>query len=634
MLTFTHSSFQLDLTYLNVTFTETNQWFKDDFSTEQSFPFDLYLDSELAKNSGFDAHYNANKNQTIFKGLLGRDGDIVDAVLTFQGKKGKVIRAVIKAGLDNFPSFDKKLSELNLEKKTVADIIADANSVITQGYPAVNYNFGMIHTAKYDPTTPEWNGFEKIMNHYSGGAFLTNVLIEQEVDEIKNIMQPLPYLMHVLKTAVEDGGCTLAGDILQDSDLNRALIFRDGEYFSKTTKEEIPLVYLNKQWEALDHTDNGYQYVKFEKIITIPKKGDYNLSGTIDSISYTWHPLLDNNRKRRSSIDIQIIKVSGGVETSISSIIRESQGDGDRQLSQSIITDNFDKDVSFEAGDILKIKKVEPRRDSDPSETPNNPESISLNLTPVRYRNPDGSPILTVLNLNEIDLNRVVPDMTVRDLVMSIKNLKNYEFVPDGNIIYMNLIENKLDRSTAKNIEDFDIEEPEVNFHDDREYELSFADGKSSETYRYDSVLVNKDGFIINDYTAKPSVNSIRIDALPLPVVKKGGITTAYSFEDAPSKLRLVFMNPINEGSTPVTFWNENVTIPKLVENNYSKWLNFRINSIEWNWEFIISVEKFKEITIQSLVYAYKNYHILSEVEKERLNKSWWRVTAKTESLV
>jgi hypothetical protein len=634
MLVFTHSNFQLDLTFLNVIFTEINQWFKDDFSTEQSFPFDLSLDSELSKNSGFDAHYNANKNQTVFKGYLDKDGEVVDAVLTFQGIKGKVISAIIKAGLDNFPSFDKKLSELNLEKKAVSDIIVDANSVITQGYPAVNYNFGMIHTAKYDSTTPEWNGFEKIMNHYSGGVFLTNVLVDQSVDEIKNIMQPLPYLIHVLKTAVEDGGFTLAGDILQDPDLNRALIFRDGDYYSKTTKEEIPLVYLNNQWDTLDGQDNGYQYVKFTKEIVISKKGDYQLSGNIDSINYSWHPLLDNNRKSRSFIHIAITKISQGTESDVFRYDKASQGDGDRQLDSAIISNSVDASVSFEVGDILRIIKVEPRRDSDPSESPSNPESISLNLTPVRYRNPDGSPILTVLNLNEIDLTRVVPDMTVRELVMSVKNLKNYEFVPDGNVIYMNLIENKLDRSTAKNLEDFDIEEPQRNFHDDREYELSFTDGKSSETYKYDSVLVSKDGFVVNNYTLKPNVNPIKIDALPLPVVKKGGITTAYNFEDEPSKLRLVFMNPMIGGNAPVTFWNENVTIPKLVENNYSKWLNFRINSVEWNWEFIISVEKFKEITIQSLNYAYKNYHILSEVEKERLDKSWWRVTAKTESLV
>jgi hypothetical protein len=38
--------------------------------SQQKHPFDLYLDSELSKNSGFQAHYNANQNQTIFSGYL------------------------------------------------------------------------------------------------------------------------------------------------------------------------------------------------------------------------------------------------------------------------------------------------------------------------------------------------------------------------------------------------------------------------------------------------------------------------------------------------------------------------------------------------------------------------------------
>jgi hypothetical protein len=34
-------------------------------SQQKHLSFDLYLDSELSKNSGFQAHYNANQNQTI-----------------------------------------------------------------------------------------------------------------------------------------------------------------------------------------------------------------------------------------------------------------------------------------------------------------------------------------------------------------------------------------------------------------------------------------------------------------------------------------------------------------------------------------------------------------------------------------
>lgn len=636
MLVFTHSDFQLDLSYLNVTFTEINQWFKDDFSTEQSFPFDLYLDSELSKNSGFQEHYNANKNQTIFQGHLDKDGEVIDAVLTFQGRKGKVISAIIKSGLDNFPSFDKKLSELNLEIKAIDDIVAEANSIIGQEYPAVNYNFKMVHTDKYDPTSSDWNGFEKIINNHDGYGFLSNSLGEEDVDVIKNILQPLPYLMHVLKTGIEDGGYSLAGDILTDPDLNQALVFRDGDYFKLTAKEDIPFSFLNNQWDSLPYVNNTFQYVGFDKEITITKKGDYLLFGEISSLVYSArkNPPTLHDRYRCSILDWKIQKVSGGVITDLSTAYLGREDDGTTNLWVEIDTRSVDISVSLEIGDKIRVVKTEPKRDYSPSITPDHPEAVSLKLIPQRLYNSDGTPILSVELLNEIDLTKVVPDMTFRQLVTAIKNLKNYEFVPVGNVIYMNLIENRLDRSTAKNLENFDVEEPSINYHDDREYELSFTDGKTHDTYKYDSVLVTAAGVVVNDYTAKQNVNRIQIDALPLPVVDRNGKTTAFNFEDQPTKLRLVFANQVAYGNLPVTFWNENMTVPKIRENNYAEWLDFRINSIEWNWEFIISVEKFKEITIQSLVYAYKNYHVLSEIEKERLNMMYWRITAKTESLL
>jgi len=275
MLVFTHANFQLDLTYLNVTFSEINQWFKDDFSTEQSFPFDLYLDSELSKNSGFQNHYNSNNNQTIFTGVLDKDGEIVDAVLTFQGRKGKIISAIIKAGLDNFPSFNKKLSELNLEKKPVADIIADANLVIRQGYPAVNYNFGMIHTAKYDPATPDWNGFQKIINHYSGGDFLTNVLVEEDIDEIKTRSETYKaYLEGKIKS------CTWVSDYGEMA--RKTVIKRIYKYLPRTERME-------KIDEAIKHDNSDF--------------------GASDAQVYYIENLLNNStldERQRSSLEMEV----------------------------------------------------------------------------------------------------------------------------------------------------------------------------------------------------------------------------------------------------------------------------------------------------------------------------------------
>lgn len=636
MLVFIHNNFKLDLTYLQVTFSDENQWFKDDFSTEISFPFEFYLDSELSRESGFENHYNSINNVSSFSGILDKDGVLVDAILKFESVIGKKVSAIINAGNSNFPSFDKKLSELPLEQKVIPDLVQDAYATILKEYPETNYNFPMIHTDKYKPEG-DFNGFQQILNKYVNGAFVENVLDEDSnTDVIKNIIQPLPYKMHVLKAGIELAGYTLEGDVLNDEDLKKGLLVRDGSYFKANTKVEIPIVYNNNQYDSLAFQNNTFQYVTFSKQITVEKKGDYLIYGSIFSLVYTArkNPAWSHDRYRCSIMAIKIEKISGGVTTVLFDYSQDREDGGTSNLMTEVREDTVEEPVSFNIGDIIKITKTEPKRDYVPSLTPEYPEAISLNLIPLRYRNPDGSPIMSILPLNEIDLTKVVPDMSFKEYVTAIKNWGNYGFVADGKVIRMDLIDPQLDRSKAVDLSSVDIPEPKRTFHDSRQYELVFSDGASNETYKYDSVLVTKDATILNDYVVNDNVSSIKIDALPLPVITRDAITTAYMFDDVPTKLRVAYMKKIPTGGSPVAYNNENVLIPNIAETRFKNWLNFRINSVGWEWDFFIPVEKFREITMQSLIYAYSNYHIFEDSQKERVNKYWWRIQAKTESLV
>nr|WP_315245195.1 hypothetical protein [uncultured Flavobacterium sp.] len=633
MLVFIHANFKLDLTHYSVTFSSVNQWFKDDFSTEITFPFEFYLDSDISKSSGFDAHYNAASNIRVFKGIIDKDGVFVDAELKFESIVGKKVSAMIRAGISNFPSFDKKLSELPLEQKEVTNIVEEALTTIVKSYPATNYNFPMVHTNKYNSGGEDWYGFENIINHYADGNFLENEInTSTDVDVIKNIMQPLPYKMHVLKAGIESAGYTLAGDILNDVDLNNGLLFRDGDYYERLSEDLIDFKFNNNQWDFLDNNKSNIQHVKFVKEIEIQRKGDYNIYGDVFSLNYI--QITGGESFFVSDISIKILKITPGGSSEIYNFYRIGEDRPSltnrfkRTLSRSI-----DIDVSLNVGDKIQIIKIEAKRDYIPSPTPDYPEAISLEIIPTRYRNPDGSPILSVKNLNKIDLKRVVPDITFRDFVTAIKNWGNYGFVPLGKVIFMNIINPDLDRANAVDLSDLDIPEPKRTLHDERLFEILFADGKNHETYKYDSVLVSKTGTVINNYITNDNVNSIKIDALPLPVITRNSVTTALSFEDETSKIRVVYMRNMPEEGLPVCYENKNVLIPNIAETKFKNWLNFRINSVGWEWDYLISVEKFREISIQSLIYAYSNFHIFTESQEERISDNWWRVSAKSESL-
>lgn len=631
MLRFIHNNFELDLTHLKITFSEVNQDFKDDFSTEMSFPFELNIDADFEKNTGFVNHYNASNNQTVFEGVLEKDGVFDTAVLRIQELKGKKMSLLLNSGYQEFPSFNKKLAELPLEQKEVLDIIAEANAVLPLGFPATNYNFPMIHTDKYDPSDEDWNGFEKVINLYKSGEFVENELQEDSnIDLIKNIMQPLPYLMHVIEAGISDAGYTLEGDIRENLSLKNALIFRDGDYYNRLSEDSIPIIYKNNEYDGLSTSVSEIPHVYFYKTVTVAKKGDYIVFGTIFNLIYTL-PLIAN---RRTRVKFSVDKISGGITTNLFFYEPDYFNGSSAGLEKTIEQLSIDITVSFEIGDELVFSKIEPKRDSVPSETPDYPEAISLELIPIRYRNPGNSPIISVLNLNEIDLKRVVPDMTFRDLIVVIKNWFNYSWVVNGTEVRMDLIRWNLDRNNAVSLIEHEVEEPKRTYHEDREFELMFTDGKTNEKHQYDSVLVKSSGVTTNSYTAKDSTNSIKIDALPLPMLTRNGVATAYSYEDETSKLRLLFMKPMPEDATPVAYDNPTVLVPAVYLSNYKEWLNFRINSVGYEWPFLISVERMKEITIKSLTYAYANHHIFTDIERERVNAMWWRVTAKTETLL
>jgi hypothetical protein len=87
------------------------------------------------------------------------------------------------------------------------------------------------------------------------------------------------------------------------------LPFRDGEYYIQTAKQELPLAYKNNQYDALEFENNSFQYVRFEKQLTIDKRRLFAF-GSIYSLVYSArkNPAFLNKRYRCSSLQIDVVK--------------------------------------------------------------------------------------------------------------------------------------------------------------------------------------------------------------------------------------------------------------------------------------------------------------------------------------
>ncbi|MBN8565212.1 MAG: hypothetical protein J0M25_00570 [Flavobacteriales bacterium] len=638
MLYFIFDNFDLkiNLENLNPTFNEENDFFSNEFQNDMTFPVKIPLKNFI---SIADYSVNSLSAKKSYPGKLYMDGRIIFSTLKIQRTEGQFLEAVIFFGLENFPGFSNKLSQLDLYYEDgINDMKAHALEIITKAYPEVDYNFPMVHTKKYDPTSNEYNGFLGIINNFSEGIFIENILNEESnIDDIRNIMQPAPYLLHVMKKAVEFAGKELAGDVLELPDLQKALIFRHGDYFTSLKKEDIPLRIKNNEWSEETYFKNGIQHVRYTKDFVVEKKGDYILYGSFYNCVIKG-AIFSGAVLNLTDISASIKKVSS-ITTNLFSY--EVNGSVVVEINQfpKMVKRDIDIELSFEAGDIIRFEITEVKRNTVPPLLQDYPEVVSMTLFPVRFRNPDGSPIISLLDLNEIDLKRVVPDVTVSDLFNAVRAFKNLGFVVTDTQVIMNFIKPQFNRSTAVDLSEFDVEFPLRNFNQERTYELSYKDGKN-EAYPVPSLYVTSEGQFDENYTTQDTTKKIEIGLLPLPIDIINNIATAVAFDDDNSKINLVFFDPFDEDDLselkPVTFFNPATTIEFIHQNYYKEMIYFLINSETYEHSFIIPVEKFKDVTVQSLVFHHKNFHVFQSLERERLligTNQYWRITMKTESL-
>jgi hypothetical protein len=148
-----HSDFELDLSNFKLSVVKENFWFSEEFFTAFSFPFEMELTDELDALLGFISRYNSVDPKVYIECKHYHNNEISDAILEIEQLQDR-ISGSIRFGYDQLPNFDKKLSELPLDKFELpsgTDIYEHAETIITQTWPAVNYNFPQIHTDKIDP---------------------------------------------------------------------------------------------------------------------------------------------------------------------------------------------------------------------------------------------------------------------------------------------------------------------------------------------------------------------------------------------------------------------------------------------------------------------------------------------------
>lgn len=611
-----HSDFELDLSTFKISDTEDNSWFSDTFFTKYSFPFEIDIEKDLEIAFGFISYYNSANIKTYFPVKYQHGNKIEDAIFEIDQMIEK-ISCTIRFGFESLPSFDKKLNQLSLEKFTLPSgvtLYQHANTIVNLSWPAVNYNFPQVHTDRFNVDDVIWTYFKRIINNRINGVFTENEFsIADQVHYIRNIMQPLPTLLHILQRGMIDGGFILAGSILNDSVIVQTHIFANIDHKPNNIADIQNAISFNlADYDSIDSSNgsnaNPRIWLKYDRAQSITIPGYYKIIGYYESFSgYAYY---------ENSIDVFL-----------NGVLLYHRHNTELFTDGSILF--WEIDVPFEifAGTNTITVHAEQYVDNL-----NDRPLCDISIVLVSIRDASNNLLPAIYDAPEIDLTKVVPDMTFLELIKMVKNWFNYDITKVvGNTIYMDLVESNINGNNIADFRDTEVRRPIRKFNQGISYLLKFS-AIDSTLYTYLPVFHNILGVQTTNYVTDEKTKPIEINALPLPLLLREGSLTAHAFENNESKPYIVVYNRLDANSKNLSRSIYNYLLPNLYPINWFKWIDFRINSQPFGWTFKCFYEKIKNLDTKTKIYAYNNVHIIKSINKTEIEPDQFEVDIETES--
>ena len=595
----------VELSDKRLTITEENSWFSDSFFTKYTYPFEMIITDEI--NSQLGDIISTDSITGIYK---------IDAKYVFYDKienstlyveniNKRTASVSLQYGMDEFPNFDKQLKELGLFKTTVPNIYTHANQVIEMGYPQTNYNFPMIHTDKYDATDPLYYGFEQIINKRTGNMFVQNIVQNDEMLN-KNIIQPMPYVMYVLKRGFELSGRVVEGDIVNDPLLNSMLIFAEKDYFSRIESSAIDLIIDESSVDQSSEFIEGFGWL-VSKTFTVTQPGYYNIIGDVN-IGSLAIPLF-TQRVANIQIFVNNVLLTSLIDVRVGANTHFIDTFFDLQPGQTAVIE-----IRVESAFYVNIPVSD------------------LQCLPVYYYDSNGNKMTNLFNSNVIDLNRSVPDITFGTFFNTLMNWFNYDVDEiTENKIVINKINNSyknneiIDLSAVENIDVQRKKEHDNNFH------IKYAE--DGDVY-LGGVYMDANGMekTTKEFNKQPK-NVIDINAYVLQNETISGIRTAKSNKSSEDKLCVVLYDGLIFNQNTAAEPNA-LEISNVVNKYHFDWLMNRIFCQSFIINFTTNIENIIYLNTKKRIYAHNNLHVIKNIQKTEIAPDIFDVEIETENIL
>ncbi|MGP2569944.1 hypothetical protein ACT4R9_05710 [Ornithobacterium rhinotracheale] len=595
---FTTKEFELDLSELDISIDEESPRFKDNLSTKFTFPFEFNIDAHLTGKMNDYSSIQALQINKKYEGKLTLDGRIKDAELVILSSAGKVIRAQIDLGFDDFPNANKKLRDLPLGVVTSTTAMHDeANAIIGKTYPEVNYNFPMVYTDSYkgDAIFADFLG---AYNHRKDGDFVNNeARVEENFYSNKNIVVPMPYLLHVLKIGIEDAGCTLHGDIMKLEQLQKMIVVpsKKIQIFDRPDTVEWLIGIESKIEESIN-------IGVFESIQPISFYGRFRLKGKVEPPMFIFHKVHDNSSYPRIYLNDVLV--------------------WDMYSSQSI---------EFDVTIMTSVGKKNELRFKGASVNVNGGNNIAeINIIPLELWNEDGTQKKSLANLEVYDLAEGLPDIDFITLITAVKNLYNLDWdIRNGTEVWMNFIDSAFEDTHLVDISEFEVKDPERIYNADSSYLLQYKEVESEE-YQYKKVFIDIDGMKTENFKEVDGTQKTEINALPLPMLTQNNLRTAYQFVNNESLVQIVLYDGLKDGKNTTNDASELINLDQHILKYHKRWIDFLIRTTDSKWTFFANKNHWRNINSLNTLYAYKRKHWIKEISKRSVNHRTYEITLHT----
>lgn len=617
---FIHDNFELDLSHKEFAFNEENNWFTESSFYKYTYPVDLEVTDVQHKALGYILDEYIQNRITVYEGRFYALNEAHKAILEIQKVKGRVVTLQINYGFEELPNAQKMLSELPLEyiklesEENLFDIAAEE---INQAWPDANYCWHRVNTDRIDKENPQWEFFEGAINNFdktSGEMLLNEYDAIEDLQINRNILQPIPYLLHILQKGFEDAGYDLQGDVLTMDVLKKTTVFHFSKYYSSFNENKQELYVKGDEWTTLFHPNCAL----YDHIIYLPEPGRYTIAG-----NFMLRASADTNQSGEIGIGTSWAEITyvPGVGIPAQQLWFHQKYNAFSYYKEWFKSMEATFDYYGTGGYLIITVQALPWAMVD-EVIVEDPMTIDITLSQRAKYDSNGDAVATLIVPNEIHLQKCVPQMSFGDFVRMVQKLRNLDITVDetNKVIKMNRVFSHIQNQPVLSLVGKEAAQPEIEYTQGKSYILKFQE-VDHEEYTWQQVRADISG---EEYGSKfpsvPDTEEIVIDALPMPHVTKNGALTAFDFSEDDAKCFLCLYEGLDSDGNNFTEDPEPLLIPAIYTEEYATWIAFLLKGKGYTWSFDSFFEETLNLKVKSIIHCYQQRHIIKRLTRSNIS--------------